>query len=83
MEPETKLTEEPKVETALDRAQRIADQQDRANKTMSDNLDRAEKLKALETVGGRAEAGQAPVEKKEETAQEYAKRVMGGALNGE
>lgn len=64
------------VKGAADAAERL----EAANKTMSDNLDRqealqakAEEAKAEAALGGSAEAGSE--EKKEESPEDYAKRV--------
>ena len=65
-------------ETQLDRAERIANNLAQQNKAMEANLERAERLKATQLVGGTADAGQAPPEVKEETAKEYKDRIMRG-----
>ena len=61
---------------------------DRINKEKSDLLDREEKilerkekLAAREMVSGRAIAGQEPEKPKEETAKEYADKIMSGKKN--
>ena len=43
-------------------------------------LERREKLLSAEQLAGIANAGETKVEKKVETPQEYAKRVMGGTI---
>lgn len=43
-------------------------------------IERGEELAARQILGGQSEAGQRPVEKKEETNQEYAKRISEGRL---
>jgi hypothetical protein len=50
-----------------------------ANDLFVQSLERAEKLRAREILGGNTTAGQVPVEVIE-TPQEYAKKVMRGQL---
>lgn len=57
-----------KIDEANDAAARL----ERANAKKEKLLDREETMRVKETLGGKAEAG----EKKEETPEEYAKRVM-------
>lgn len=66
----------------------IVDRAHAENERMEENLrrrdeliSREEKLMAQKTLGGRSEAGQVPVEPKEETHEEYAEKVRRGEAN--
>jgi len=63
----------------LDRADQIAERLKRENDRKEELLEREEALAARRAVGGIAEAGQQE-KPKEETPQEYAKRVMSGDI---
>ena len=63
-----------KTISTLDRADQIAERQERANAKRIEILDREEALAARKAVGGVTEAGQ-PAEKKEETPKEYNDRI--------
>lgn len=78
---EEKVEEEPKkannlITEANEAAVRIED----ANKEMKENLDRQERMKVEDSLGGKTEAG-IPSEKKKETDSEYAERVLAGNVN--
>ena len=60
------------IESALASAERI----EKAVSEMKEQNDRADKRFALQQLGGKSEAGKPAEEKKEETAKEYAARVM-------
>ena len=66
-----------KTISELDRADQIAERQKRENDRREELLTREENLAARKTVGGVADAGQAPV-KKEVSNSEYADSVMSG-----
>lgn len=66
----------------LDRADQIAERQKRENDRREELLQREEALQARKTVGGVTEAGQTKEKPKEETPQEYAKKVMANQLDG-
>ena len=68
-----------KALVTLDRADEIAERQKRENDRREAILEREEALAARKAVGGELEAGQEPV-KKEETAEEYAEKVMGNKI---
>ena len=78
VEKDTTPTEEVGVQSktisTLDRADQIAERQERANAKRIEILDREEALAARKAVGGVTEAGQ-PAEKKEETPKEYNDRI--------
>lgn len=74
------MTEEPKKESPLDEAKQLHAKLEDINTKLEVNLDRMEKLKAFEMIGGQAEAGTTPPEPKEESPQEYAARVRKGEL---
>jgi len=61
------------ITTANEAAVRI----ENANKEMTKNLDRQERMKVEQTLAGKAEAGEEP-KKKEESASDYADKVMAG-----
>jgi len=82
MEPKKEETKPvAKVEPALLKKtlKAIADLKD-ANEKHESLLDREEKLKATEALGGMSEAGEAPLAPTEETPQDYAKKVMAGEV---
>ena len=64
----------PKASTLVDDANTAAERLEKANERKAELLRQEEELMAKKTLGGRAEAGQAPV-KKEETAIEYRDRI--------
>ena len=57
----------------LDKATEVAERIEAANKGTQENLTKQEALKVEQTLGGKAEAG---AETKEDTPEEYAKKVM-------
>ena len=78
-EPKDKPVDTPegiqsKTVSTLDRADEIAERQERANAKRIEILDREEALAARKAVGGEAEGGQV-IEKKEETPKEYNDRI--------
>ena len=70
-----------KATTELDRADQIAERQKRENDRREELLTREEALAARRAVGGVAEAGAGPVEKKPETDDEYFDRFKQGEVN--
>jgi hypothetical protein len=66
---------EEKIPISIKRAQEAAERLEAANKKHEELLDREESLRVERTLGGRADASPTPP-KKEETPQEYAKRIM-------
>lgn len=62
----------------LDRADQIAERQKRENDRREEILTREENLAARKVIGGVAEAGTEEEKPKEETPQEYAKKIMSG-----
>ena len=75
---ETPKLDAAEEKTMIDEAREQADRMEKANAERKALIERDEKLQARRMLGGTSEAGTAPVAPKEETAQEYAKRVMGG-----
>ena len=78
-EPKDKPVDTPegiqsKTVSTLDRADEIAERQERANAKRIEILDREEALAARKAVGGVTDAGQV-IEKKEETPKEYNDRI--------
>lgn len=65
---------------AVESAREVLEQFKEQNKLMTQSLARLEELKATEMLSGTANAGQPSEDKKEESAKDYAKRVMEGKL---
>jgi len=65
----------------LDEAKRIVAEMRAANMEKKALLDREERLRAEQLLGGRSEAGSVPLLTKEVTPLEYAKKVIRGELN--
>ena len=72
--------DKPKSTAPIDDANEAAERLEQANKKKETLLDREEALMVQARLSGRAEAGQ-PSEKKEETAEEYTKKVLAGEYN--
>ncbi len=79
-EPEPEPVKEPVKKSMLEEARKERKLTENAAALMKTENDRREQLAADEELGGRADAGQAPVKPKEETPAEYKKRVMEGKL---
>ena len=69
------------TQSALDRAERANAEKRELLEREEKLTARKEKLAALQMVGGQAEAGQVPEKPKEETPQEYAKRIVAGDID--
>ena len=76
--PEETVVETKNTTEMIDNADRAADRLDRATERYKAENDRAERIAALNRLGGGSPAGQEPVKEKEETPVEYAKRIMEG-----
>lgn len=72
--------EKEERKSTIEEAKNILTRLEEANAKMEANLARAEEIKAEEILGGRAEAGIVPEKPAEETAREYAQRVMSGKV---
>ena len=75
---EEKKEEEPEEEkkpSMIDEAKTAADRLKAENDRMDANIEKIEKLKAVDMLGGKTDAGVQP-EKPEETPAEYAEKVM-------
>jgi len=68
----------PTEENLIDKAQQAAERLENANARLSMLLDKQERLKVKETLGGTAEAGEP--QKKEETPKDYAAKVLKGDI---
>ena len=66
---------QPKASTLVDDANTAAERLEKANERQAELLRQQEDLEARKALGGRSEAGQSPVEPKEETSKEYRERV--------
>ena len=74
--------QEQDSESLLEQSIKAAARIERANAQTAALLDRQERLMAAQVLGGRSEAGYIPPIPQEETAKDYAKRVMRGDFNG-
>ncbi len=72
--------DKPKESTLIDDANSAAERLEKANERKTELLRQEEELTAKKVLGGRAEGGIAPVEKKE-TDEEYTAKVMRGEAN--
>jgi len=66
---------QPKATSLVDDANTAAERLEKANERKTELLRQEEELEARKALGGRSEAGQAPVEPKEETPKEYRERI--------
>jgi type II secretory pathway component PulJ len=64
--------------TLVDRAEAAARKLEEQNKIMEQQLAKMAEMQTRMMLGGRSEAGSAPAPPKEETPQEYRRRVEGG-----
>lgn len=69
----------PKTASLIDNANAAAKRLEEANKKQEELLNRQEELMARNALGGTTSAGKEP-EKKEESAQDYVKKVMSGKV---
>lgn len=76
MENENKEQKEESVPKLIEMVDRL----EKANAEAKEILARQEEIAARNLLGGKTDAGVQPVKPKEETAQEYAKRVMSNSL---
>ena len=86
MEEETKVKEEAKEEdttSMIDKANEAAGRLEKANFEQARLLKRQEEIIARQALGGQSEAGTAPTAPKEETPQDYAKKVMSGDMGND
>ena len=75
-------TPEEVKKTPTEEARKAAADLRAATQEQKEENDRTERLKVNDALGGTTEAGQTPpVEKKENTPEEYADKVMRGDLN--
>lgn len=75
--------EETKKDSTLslvERAEAAAKAISAANETQAKLLEQQERLKARDLLGGTTIAGQEPAKPVEETPQQYAKRILQGAV---
>ena len=72
-----KTSETTNTETNSDDRLSLIETANIAAKRLEDANKKSEEILAKAILSGRAAAGQAPVKPKEETAKEYAERVMG------
>ncbi len=77
---EAKIEEVSKITpTILEKTMQVVKEFNEANKKREEILEREERLKAFNVLGGRSMVEPAP-ERKEETPKEYKNRVMTGKL---
>lgn len=70
------VQEPPKPSPMVEAAQLAAENLIKENERLEKNLSRLEALQAERALGGRADAGEEPA--KEESNEDYAKRVLSG-----
>jgi len=75
-EDEKRQNDVDKSEDMIDKANDAAERLEQINQKLEVNLERHEKLKVEEILGGKSEAGK---EKKEETPEEYKNKIMDGS----
>lgn len=73
----------PAEPTEYEKHLKLVERREAANKETRELVERQEKLAAQKLIEGKAEAGQPMPEKKEETPQEYAARLMANQVEGE
>jgi len=74
---EEELNVSKKTRTMISAANEAAERIEKANAIMKENLDREESIRVEQRIAGNAEAGK-PSERKEETSEEYADRILTG-----
>ena len=72
---------EIQVKTLIDQANEAAERLEKANERHAELLKQEENLEAKKVLGGRSIGAQQFEKPKEETPQEYAKRVFSGGVN--
>jgi len=84
--PEEKKEEEKPVKSKEERkdflseARELATRNEKAVNEMRGLVERNEELAAKNILGGKADAGEQPPKKEEETPEEYSKRIISGKL---
>jgi len=74
---------EPQTANLIERANSAAERLEKANEKQEQLIKQARELQAYERLGGTTQGRPQETEPKEETPQEYAKRVMTGELKKE
>lgn len=74
------VDEVDKTVDMIAQAQIAAERLEKANKANEEIIKRMEAIETRRILGGKSEAGEPQVEKKIETPQEYAKRMMRGGV---
>lgn len=77
-----KSEEKSSDKSIVEKAQEVYENLTQQITTAELQLERIKAAKVEALLSGTADAGTAPVEKKEETPQEYAKRIMAGEYDG-
>ena len=76
----TEITEQPS--NMVEEAKKVVEEMKRQNEEFKSLVERQEKAKSLEILGGTSTAGTTKVEEKKElTPREYAKQVLAGIYN--
>ena len=78
---DTGTGDKPKELNLVEQANVAAERMEKANQRQEELLKRQEELDAKRALAGRAEAGITPEKPKEETPEEYSKRVEAGEVN--
>tara|TARA_Y100000310_G_C20702423_1_gene831078 strand:+ start:1983 stop:2273 length:291 start_codon:yes stop_codon:yes gene_type:complete len=79
-QPQPAPVDEKQTEGLVDEALNAADRIEKANAEYKALVERQERVLVETKLGGKAAAGSVPEKPKEETATEYAKRVMRGEI---
>ena len=74
-------TNDETEETPIQEAKRIVAEAKEATAELKKERIKLEEAKAIEVVSGKANAGEVPAKPKEETAKEYADKVLAGDKN--
>ena len=70
----------PKKPNKVEEAMKVADRLEKANAVQKELLDRAEELHAQNIISGISEGGKPAEAPEEESAEDYAKKVMAGDI---
>jgi hypothetical protein len=74
------MTEENKEPNIVEEANKTAERLEKANEEIKEQIKRLEVIETRQILGGKTSAGQPQPQMKEETAKEYAARIMRGGI---
>ena len=75
------VEEDQQEPTLYEKTEAIVTRQEKANEESRKILEEQKELQARQMLGGHSSAGQEPEKPKEETAKEYADKIMSGKKN--